>query len=85
MSTADSRFDSDDELNAAVSIIRGSQLDAGQREAVAVLLLICGNATLPTPVVAAIFNVVEECKRTWPGGSFRYTDSGELTEEGREK
>jgi hypothetical protein len=56
-----------DELNRAVNLVRKGQMDRGQREALAALLLICGNATLPTPVVAATFNVIEECKRTCPG------------------
>jgi hypothetical protein len=56
-----------DDLNRAVNLVRGGQMDRGQREALAALLLICGNATLPTPVVAAVFNVVEACTRTSSG------------------
>jgi hypothetical protein len=49
---------------AAVNVVRSGQLDTRQREALAALLLICGKATLPTPVVAAVFGVVETCKQT---------------------
>lgn len=55
-----------DELSMAVQNIRSGQLDANQREALAVLVNIAGNATLPTPVAAAVFNVVEACKRSVP-------------------
>lgn len=54
----------DSGLNVAVHQIRSGQLNANQREALATLLNIAGNATLPTPVAAAVFNVVEECVRT---------------------
>lgn len=54
----------DFELGAAVHLIRSGQLDASQREALATLLNIAGNVTLPTPVAAAVFNAVKQCTRT---------------------
>ena len=56
-----------DELNAAVQTIRRGQLTADQCEALATLVAIAGNATLPTPVTAAVFNVVTACRQTWTG------------------
>jgi DNA invertase Pin-like site-specific DNA recombinase len=50
-----------DQLNAAVRKIRRGYLTADQREALAALVVIAGNATLPTPVIAAVFNVVMAC------------------------
>jgi hypothetical protein len=50
-----------DELNAAVRTIRRGHLTATQRDALAALVTIAGNATLPTPVIAAVFNVVTAC------------------------
>jgi hypothetical protein len=55
--------EAEEELMAAVNVVRSGQLDTRQREALAALLLICGKATLPTPIVAAVFGVVEACKR----------------------
>lgn len=55
-----------DDLNDAVQIIRRGPLNSHQRAALAVLVEIAGNATLPTPVVAAVFNVVKACKKTNP-------------------
>lgn len=62
--TTTSPFTADSGLNVAVHLIRSGQLNASQRDALATLLNIAGNATLPTPVTAAVFNVVEECTRT---------------------
>jgi hypothetical protein len=50
-----------DELNAAVQTIRNGQLTTDQCEALAALIAIAGNTTLPTPVTAAVFNVVTAC------------------------
>jgi hypothetical protein len=55
---------SKDQLSAAIQTIRRGQLDADQLDALAALVSIAGNATLPTPVAAAVFNVVDVCKRT---------------------
>lgn len=52
-----------DELAAAVEVIRNRQLTLDQREALATLVQVTGQATLPTPVVAAVFSVIEACKR----------------------
>lgn len=49
------------ELSAAVQLIRQGQLTADQREALAVLVSIGASATLPTPVIAAVFNVIATC------------------------
>jgi hypothetical protein len=58
---------SSDDLTTAVQAIRSGRLNSNQREALAALLNIAGNATaLPTPVAAAVFNAVEACKRTVP-------------------
>jgi hypothetical protein len=52
-----------DDLDAAVQIIRRGQLTSDQCEALATLVAIAGNATLPTPVTAAVFNVVSACAK----------------------
>jgi Resolvase, N terminal domain len=58
---------SSDDLTTAIQTIRTERLNSNQREALAALLGISGNATaLPTPVAAAVFNAVEACKRTVP-------------------
>lgn len=49
------------ELSAAIQRIRRGQLNANQREALAVLVSIGASATLPTPVIAAVFNVIAAC------------------------
>ncbi|HEX5116552.1 MAG TPA: recombinase family protein [Pseudonocardiaceae bacterium] len=53
-----------DDLDAAVQIIRRGQLTNDQREALATLVAIAGDTTLPTPVTAAVFNVVTACVKT---------------------
>jgi Resolvase, N terminal domain len=62
-STTDEPLAKESELSAAVHLIRSGQLNTSQHEALATLMSIAGNATLPTPVAAAVFNVVEECTR----------------------
>jgi len=64
-----------DGLTVAVEVIRSRQLTSGQREALATLVQIAGEAILPTPVVAAVFNVIEACKGT--------LGAAELDNEGR--
>jgi hypothetical protein len=49
------------ELSAAVQLVRHGRLNADQREALAVLVSIGASATLPTPVIAAVFNVIATC------------------------
>jgi hypothetical protein len=59
--------DADSGLMAAVRRVRSGTLDADQCEALAALLIIAGNTTLPTPVAAAVFNVVAACGRGHEG------------------
>lgn len=59
-----SQLITDDELDATVQLIRHGQLDADQREALAVFVSIAASVTLPTPVIAAVLNVINTCKRT---------------------
>jgi hypothetical protein len=62
--TESRRHEPNDDLNAAVETIRRGRLNADQCESLATLVSIAGNATLPTPVAAAVFNAVEACTRT---------------------
>lgn len=62
--TLDRQPTSNNELSAAIRTIRHGRLNPGQREALANLLDLAGQATLPTPIAAAVFNVVEACQRT---------------------
>jgi hypothetical protein len=66
-----------DELNVAVQTIRRGQLTADQCEALATLVAIAGNAMLPTPVTAAVFNVVEAC------GQVRQAENQLISKDGR--
>lgn len=48
------------QLDRAARRVRGGYLSAGQRDALATLLVLAGQAEqLPTPVTAAVFNAVQ--------------------------